>query len=42
MPIIGEGYEVQAEIADAVDKAYGQLRPQYAGPAVGGESHGPG
>ena len=35
-PVVGEGYEVQAEIAAAVHKAYGTARPQYAHPAVGG------
>ena len=39
MPVIGEGYEVQAEIATAVHKAYGEARPVYAGPAVAGESY---
>ena len=38
-PIVGEGYEVQAEIAAAVHKAYGEDRPSYAGPAVGGDSY---
>jgi hypothetical protein len=38
-PIVGEGYEVQAEIAAAVHKAYGEDRPCYAGPAVGGDSY---
>lgn len=36
LPVVGEGYEVQAEIAAAVHKAYGTARPQYAHPAVGG------
>jgi hypothetical protein len=35
-PVVGEGYEVQAEIADAVHKSYGAVRPQYAHPLVGG------
>jgi hypothetical protein len=39
MPVIGEGYEIQAEIATAVHKAYGEARPVYAGPAVAGESY---
>jgi hypothetical protein len=34
--IAGEGYEVQAEIADAVAKAYGPPRPQYGDDLVGG------
>jgi hypothetical protein len=34
--IIGEGYEVQAEIAAAVHKSFGADRPQYAHPLVGG------
>jgi hypothetical protein len=36
LPVVGEGYEVQAEIAAAVHKSYGTDRPQYAHPAVGG------
>jgi hypothetical protein len=35
-PVVGEGYEVQAEIADAVHKSYGAVRSQYAHPLVGG------
>jgi hypothetical protein len=35
LPVSGEGYEVQAEIA-AVHKSYGADRPQYAHPLVGG------
>jgi len=36
LPVVGEGYVVQAEIAAAVHKAYGAARPQYAHPLVGG------
>jgi hypothetical protein len=36
LPVVGEGYEVQAEIAAAVHKSYGAARPQYAHPLVGG------
>ena len=36
MPIIGEGYAIQAEIAAAVHKAYGETRPQYADPGSAG------
>jgi hypothetical protein len=36
LPVTGEGYEVQAEIAAAVHKAYGADRPQYADPVVCG------
>jgi hypothetical protein len=39
MPVIGEGYGQQAEIAGAVHKAYGEARPVYAGPAVAGDSY---
>jgi hypothetical protein len=39
MPVIGEGYDQQAEIAAAVHKAYGEARPVYAGPAVAGDSY---
>jgi hypothetical protein len=39
LPVVGEGYEVQAEIAAAVHKAYGEARPVYAGPAVAGDSY---
>jgi hypothetical protein len=42
MPIIGEGYAIQAEIAAAVHKAYGETRPQYADPVVGGPGYGDG
>ena len=38
LPVIGEGYEIQAEIAAAVHKAYGEARPVYAGPEVAGDS----
>jgi hypothetical protein len=34
--IIGEGYAVQAEIVDAVAKAYGPPRPAYGDDLVGG------
>jgi hypothetical protein len=37
-PVIGEGYDQQAEIATAVHKAYGEARPVYAGPAFAGDS----
>jgi hypothetical protein len=33
---VGEGYAVTADIADAVSKAYGPGRPQYADDLVGG------
>ena len=36
LPVVGEGYQVQAEIAAAVHKSYGADRPQYAHPLVGG------
>src|SRR2546430_17592739 len=36
LPVIGEGYDVQAKIAAAVHKSYGADRPQYAHPLVGG------
>ena len=39
MPVTGEGYEVQAEIAAAVHKAYGEARPVYAGPEAPGDSY---
>ena len=39
MPVIGEGYDQQAEIATTVHKAYGEARPVYAGPAVAGDSY---
>jgi hypothetical protein len=39
LPVVGEGYEGQAEIAAAVHKAYGEARPVYAGPAVAGDSY---
>jgi hypothetical protein len=36
LPVVGEGYETQAEMAPAVHKAYGPDRPGYAHPLVGG------
>jgi hypothetical protein len=39
LPVVGEGYEAQAEIAAAVHKSYGTDRPQYAHPAIGGIDH---
>ena len=39
MPVIGEGYDQQPEIAAAVHKAYGEARPSYAGPAVAGDGY---
>ena len=35
LPVAGEGYEVQAEIA-AAHKSYGADRPQYGHPLIGG------
>jgi hypothetical protein len=39
MPAVGEGYDVTAEIAAAVSKAYGPDRPQYGPDEVGGYGH---
>ena len=36
LPVIGEGYDQVAEVEDAVTKAYGEDRPVYAAPVVGG------
>jgi hypothetical protein len=36
LPVVGEGYEVQAGIAAAVHKSYGPDRPAYAHPLIGG------
>lgn len=39
MPAVGEGYDTVAEISAAVHKAYGEARPVYAAPEVGGSSY---
>lgn len=41
LPVIGEGYDMTAEIADAVSKAYGPSRPVYAHPALAGLDYRP-
>jgi hypothetical protein len=40
-PAVGEGYDVTAEIAGAVHKAYGPDRPVYGDPAVAGRGYRP-
>jgi hypothetical protein len=41
LPVIGEGYDLTAEIAAAVSKAYGAPRPTYADPALAGLDYRP-
>jgi hypothetical protein len=39
LPVIGEGYDQTADIAAAAQKAYGEARPSYADPSVGGAGY---
>jgi hypothetical protein len=39
LPVVGEGYDMTAEISAAVHKAFGPGRPTYAHPLVGGADY---